>query len=425
MPMLNISPSSLAGKVFIPPSKSHTMRALIFGSLGEGKTVIHHYLQSPDVFSMIEALRAFGAEIEVKNTTIEINGLNGQLQACNQVIDAGNSGQVLRFIGSLSALLPSYTVITGDHSIRHSRPIQPLLSALAQLKAFAVSIGQDGRAPVFIQGPMQIGNATLCGEDSQPVSGLLIATSFLDGTTHLTIKNPGETPWIDLTLAWLRRMGGQISHQNYEHYTITGPLRYKGFKTAIPGDFSSSAFPLIAALITQSALTVENIDMKEIQGDKKIIPLLTQMGACFDIDTLKKTVTVCKGGHLTGMTIDANEIIDAIPILAVLGCFASGKTEIINAAIARKKESDRLHAITLELRKMGAQIEEMPDGLVITPAPLQGAFLNSHNDHRIAMALIVAALAASGDSCLEGAECIAKSYPSFISDFQKIGARIV
>lgn len=396
------------------------MRAILFGSLGSGKTEIYHYLNSPDTACMIEAMRSFGAQITVTNEKIEIWGLAGKLKSCENVIEAGNSGQVLRFVGSLAALLPTYTVITGDHSIRHKRPVDPLLSALTQLNAFAVSSRLDGMAPIIVRGPMQPASATLAGEDSQPVSGLLIAASFLPGITRLTVTNPGEKPWIDLTLSWLKKMGAEVANHNYEQYTIKGSLAYKGFQTAIPGDFSSAAFPLAAALATQSTLTLENIDFEDIQGDKKIIAVLSQMGARFESDPKRKTLTI-EPSALRGTTIDANDIIDAIPILAVIGCFAEGKTEIINAAIARKKESDRIHAIAVELRKMGAQIEEKEDGLLITPAPLKGAAMASHADHRIAMALSVAALGANGNSSISETQCIAKSYPSFISDFQKIG----
>ncbi len=256
------------------------------------------------------------------------------------------------------------------------------------------------------------------------MSGLLIATSFLKGTTQLTVTDPGEKPWIDLTLSWLKRLGGQVVHENYERYTIQGHLRYNGFEMTIPGDFSSAAFPLVAAILTNSTLTLENLDYEDSQGDKKIVEILKEMGAHLEIHQEEKRITVRAGPVLKGITIDANAIIDAVPILAVLGCFSSGKMEITNAAIARKKESDRLHAISTELRKMGAQIEEREEGLIIHQAHLKGASLNSHADHRIAMALAVAAMGAKGSSTIHNCGCIAKSYPSFVDDFRNLGAEI-
>ncbi len=422
MAELKIHKSTLAGSIKVPPSKSQTLRAILFGSLAKGRSVIHNYLKSPDTYAMCDAMRSFGAEINVKEEAIEIIGVNGELKPAENIIDAGNSGQVLRFVGALSALLPTYTVITGDHSVRNNRPIQPLLNALGQLGGFAVSSRLDGRAPVIIQGPISKGVATLSGEDSQPVSGLLIAAAFLEGTTEINVLNPGEKPWIDLTLSWLKRFGAKVSHECYEHYTITGPLRYDGFEMTIPGDFSSAAFPLAGALITNSAVSVENIDMEECQGDKKIVDLLIKIGSKIEIE--KERLVVNPNGTLKGMTHDVNEIIDAIPILAVLGCFAKGKTVLTNGAIARKKESDRIHAIAVELRKMGADIEEREDGLIITPAPLRGARVSAHADHRIAMALAIAGMGAEGITTIEGGDCIVKSYPLFADDFQRLGGKI-
>ncbi len=421
---LQITPSILSGAIDIPPSKSHTLRAIVFGSLGIGTTVIHGYLHSPDTWSMIEAMRALGVSIEVSDTSITITGLEGELRPCENVIDAGNSGQVLRFVGSLAALLPTYTMITGDPSVRHNRPVLPMLLALAQLGAFATSACLNGTAPIIVRGPMQAGYAKLSGEDSQPVSALLIAASFLKGTTHLEVTEPGEKPWIDLTLSWIKKLGGNVAHHHYESYTITGPLSYPGFTFTVPADFSSAAFPLVAALITRSTLTLNHMDFDDMQGDKNLIDVLQKMGAQIVYNSSQKTLAVNSTSQLQGMTIDANEMIDAVPILAVLGCFARGKTILTNASIARRKESDRLAAITSELRKMGAQIEEKEDGLIITPTALQGASLRSHSDHRIAMALAVAGLGARGSCQIAGVECIGKSYPDFASSFQKIGAQM-
>ena len=148
------------------------------------------------------------------------------------------------------------------------------------------------------------------------------------------------------------------------------------------------------------------------------------MGAHLEIDPTKKTLRVLKSGRLQGMQIDVNDFIDAVPILSVIGCYAAGTTEIVNASIARGKESDRLHAIATELKKMGAQIEEKPDGLIITHSPLRGAPVASWHDHRIAMSLAIAALGAEGDTLIDNVECIAKTYPQFAHDFRVLGATI-
>ncbi|MBS0604172.1 MAG: 3-phosphoshikimate 1-carboxyvinyltransferase [Verrucomicrobia bacterium] len=424
MIQFRIRPSAVKGTVAIPPSKSHTLRAILFAAMASGNSEVRNFLHSPDATAMIDAMRAFGAKIEVTADYLRVRGLNNKLNPAENVVDSGNSGQVLRFVGALAALSPSYTVITGDHSIRHNRPVKPLLDALTQLGALAASSRLDGYAPIIIKGPMQSGKAQLPGEDSQPVSGMLIATSFLHGKTTIEVSNPGEKPWIDLTLHWLKKFGIEIAHQDYARYTVPGNARIEGFNMSIPGDFSSAAFPIASALVTNSELLLTNIDMSDCQGDKKLIEVLIRMGAKIEIDSTKKTLLVRKGSTLQGQQIDVNDFIDATPILSVIACFAEGKTEIINAGIARKKESDRLHAMATELKKMGASIEEKPDGLIISRSLLKGAHMDAWRDHRIAMSLSIAALGAAGDSLIDGAECISKTYPGFAHDFRALGAAI-
>lgn len=424
MRTFHIKPSTLSGSLSVPPSKSHTLRAILFGLMGKGKTTIHHYLHSPDTEAMLHAIKQLGAKVSVTEDKIEIQGVAGKLLPSDDVIQCGNSGQVLRFIGALAALLPTYTVLTGDHSIRHNRPVKPLLSALEQLGAFSASMRQDGYAPIIVRGPMTKRDATLSGEDSQPVSALLIAASFLPYSTTLTVTNPGEKPWIDLTLEWLKKLGMQVVNHNYERYEIAGHGAYDGFEITIPGDFSSASYPIAAALVTQTEITLNNVDMNDVQGDKKLIEILIRMGAQIETDPVRKTLTVKRGKRLQGMQIDLNDCIDMITIVPVIACFAEGETVIVNAAIARKKESDRIHAIAVELKKMGAQVEEREDGLRIIPSKLKGATVSCYSDHRMALALSVAALAAEGESVIEGVECISKTYPTFQRDFQALGGSI-
>ncbi|NGX37795.1 MAG: 3-phosphoshikimate 1-carboxyvinyltransferase [Chlamydiae bacterium] len=413
-----IHPSKLSGKLVIPPSKSHSLRAIVFAMLGQGITRIDNVLSSTDCDALLQAISIFGANVQRQGNRLEIEGHFGPAR---DIIDAGNSGQILRFTGALAALLPSYTEITGDVSVRTRRPIKPLLGALRDLGAIAESARGDGHAPILIRGPIHPGTCRLNGEDSQPVSALLIATSFLDSTTDIFVENPGELPWINLTLDWLKRLGASISHHAHCHYQVKGGLSYSGITYTVPGDFSTAAFPIAAALITQSKLAIEGLDPDDVQGDKMFIDILVQMGAHIHWD--EKTLVI-EPSELKGKTIDVNACIDALPILAVIGCFAQGSTTIQNGAIARFKESDRISTICGELKKMGADITEHPDGFTVNHSKLKAATLNAHRDHRIALSLSVAALAAEGTSIVEDAECIAKTYPSFIEDFQKCGAQI-
>ncbi|MCX6957313.1 MAG: 3-phosphoshikimate 1-carboxyvinyltransferase [Verrucomicrobiae bacterium] len=419
-----VKASTLRGDIVIPPSKSHTLRAILFASLAGGESIIHHPLDSPDATAMMRACELLGAKIQLQKNQIIISGVAGKPRSPADVIDAGNSGIVLRFIAAVAALTSGDAVITGDDSIRTNRPIKPLLEGLTQLNVSAVSMKGDGYAPIMIKGPLQAGEAHLNGEDSQPVSALLIAAAFVSGTTTVHVSNPGEKPWIDLTLDWFDRLGIKYERNGYAKYQIFGGSRYAGFEYDVPGDFSSAAFSLVAAVITRSELTLHHLDWNDSQGDKAIFSILEKMGAQFVIYPEKKCICVKKSERLKGITIDINDCIDALPILSVLACFAEGETRLTGAAIARAKECDRLSAMTQELQKMGAIISEMHDGLIIQGAPLHAATVDSHHDHRVALSLAVAALATRGETTILNTNCITKSYPNFANNFQKIGANI-
>ena len=419
-----VKKASLNGTITIPSSKSHTMRSILFGALGNGKSVIHRYLPSADAQAMIAACRLFGATVDVSSDYLEIEGIKGIVQNTEDIIHAGNSGIVLRFCSAIGALASHPIVITGDYSIRHNRPMQPLLDALSQLGVLAASMRGDGYAPVIIRGPIQPGKIVISGEDSQPVSALLIASAFAGEPMEISVKNPGERPWIALTLKWFDQLGIPYENESYARYRLSGNARYAGFKYTVPGDFSSAAFPIAAALITQSELALANIDMNDSQGDKELISVFQKMGANIVIDDHCKTLHVKKGSSLSGTSVDINNFIDAITILAVVACFAEGKTVIRNGIIAKQKECNRIQCITTELKKMGADITETEDGLVIRKSSLKGTHVHSYNDHRMAMSLTAAALGAQGETTISSVECVSKTFPTFVRDFNALGANI-
>jgi 3-phosphoshikimate 1-carboxyvinyltransferase len=405
-----------------PPSKSHTIRALLFALMAKGTSRICNYLVSPDTERMIQAIEALGAQVTKEEQDLIVIGTGGNLQKPLHPIDAGNSGQVLRFIAAIASLSPHPLSITGDCSLCSNRPIRPLVHALKQLGVQARHLQTEGFAPIELRGPLQPGTAILSGFDSQPVSGLLMACSFLQGATNLIIEDPREQPWINLTLHWLRKFGMVIEHQEYRRYHIPGHLSVDSFTTTIPGDFSSAAFPLIAGVITGKQLLLKNLPWNDPQGDKHLFSLLKERGISLNlaIDHLHlASQTTFLGGE-----IDVNPIIDAVPILAVLGCFGKYPTILRNAQPARLKESDRLLTIQTELTKMGAKITSCHDTLTIHPSSLHGAPLFSYHDHRIAMALAVAALGAKGHSTIQATDCIAKSFPGFVELMQKLGYNI-
>jgi len=422
--LFKVERSKISGKIMIPPSKSHSLRAILFSSLGSKQSTIFNVLSSADISAMIHACRLLGAKITEAAAILKIEGISGKIAVPDDVIYAGNSGQVLRFITAIAALQSSYVILTGDWSIRHSRPMQPLIDGLKGLGAFCISTKNDGYAPIVVKGSIKAGKTYLDGKDSQPVSALLIAAAFLNGETEIIVNNPGEKPWIDLTLHWLDRIKVKYINDNYERYIVYGHANYLGFDYIVPGDFSSLLFPVAAALITQSEITLQNVGMDDVQGDKKVLTILESMGAKFRYDRTTHELAVLKTKSLKGIEIDVNNFIDSIPILSVMGAFAQGETIIRNGIIARQKECDRISAMATELKKMGADIQELPDGLIVKQSRLIGSTVESYEDHRIAMALAVAGLASQGVTQINKVDCAAKSYPSFYEDMRAIGALI-
>lgn len=408
------------GRLQLPPSKSHTLRALLFASLADGTSTISNQLPSPDTEAMIAACELLGAA--VSGDTVIGRGQNTKLTS--SFLDAKNSGIVLRFVAAVAALSDQVLYITGDESIQKRRLVAPLIDGLKQLGGHAVSCRNNGFAPLAICGPIKAGYVVIDGKDSQPVSALLIASALLDGKTTIEVTNLGERPWLMLTVDWLRKMGTEITVSE-NHFVVTGQKRFLPFSYTVAGDLSSLGFLLVAALITDSDIVIENVDLDDVQGDKLIVEILQRMGAQFYIDPVAKTVRVQGPQDLVGCDIDVNDCIDALPVLSVAACFAKNRTRLYNAHIARYKESDRISVMARELTKMGACISERPDGLEINAATLTGTTVSSFLDHRVALSLAVAAMASSGTTVVQECECVKKSYPGFLADMQKLGASIV
>lgn len=416
--------NSLRGQMQIPPNKSHSFRALIMAGLAQGTSHIHNPATSSDWLRGTEALEMFGASVTpgAANTWV-VHGTGGHLHTPDDVVDCGNSGIIFRFFTALAGNCPGYTVLNGDHSIRHLRPIGPLLEALNQLGVFAVSTKGDGHAPVVVRGPLRGGQASFDGSDSQPVSALLIACSLATAPTELTVLNPGEKPWIGVTLDWLARCGAEVSHEDFAKYRIRGRGHWSGFDATIPADWSAAMYPIVAALITEgSELRLPNVDWNDSQGDKLMVNTLREMGADIEIG---EHGLVARSSQLTGRTIDCNDFIDQFMLLAVVGCYAQGETVLTNAAVCRQKECDRISAMHQALRAMGADVEERPDGLVIRHSKLHGVPLNSHADHRMVMTLAVAGLGAAGETLISNIECVKKTFPNFVDQMQSIGAIVM
>ncbi|MCF7806608.1 MAG: 3-phosphoshikimate 1-carboxyvinyltransferase, partial [Simkaniaceae bacterium] len=313
---LSISPSLISGHFRAPPSKSQTLRALYFSLLAHNESRISHFLNASDTTHMIDAITKLGAHVCIEDDTLLVRSPGGIPQGTSDVINAGNSGIVYRFIAALAALIPTYTVITGDESIRTRRPIAPLLDALTHLGAFAKASNPLGHAPIIIRGPLTKHKTTIIGKDSQPVSSLIYAAAFAPHPIHISIQSLCEKPWIELSLSWLKSFGIPYQRETPSEITLFGKSKIDGFSYRVPGDFSSIAPLLVLAVIQNQSISIDNLDFDEAQGDQILIPLLQQMGANITIDPPNQRLQTFPHHGLQAITIDMDACIDLIPILA-------------------------------------------------------------------------------------------------------------
>lgn len=412
------SRSRLSGSVEIPGSKSHTIRAVAIASLAEGNSRIRKPLVASDTLAAIHAYRLLGAQI-LKQDDWVVGGVSGRPKIADNVIDVGNSGTTLYIALGTAALVSGTTVFTGDDQIRR-RPAQPLIDALNQLGAKVESTRGNGMAPIIVRGPMTGGKITLDGsKTSQYLTSLLINCPLATGDTEIEVTNLIERPYVEMTLAWLADQGITVENDGFRRFRVPGKQGYSEFERSIPADFSSATFFMCAAAITGSELVLEGLDSTDTQGDKAVAGMLSTMGA--EIEPLDSGLRV-KGGPLKGGEFDLNGTPDALPALAVTACFAEGETRLVNVPQARLKETDRIAVMREELAKMGGDVEELADGLVIRGSKLRPAIVNGHHDHRVVMALSVAGLALDGETTVHTAEALEVTFPTFVELMKSAGA---
>jgi len=409
-------PVSLKGSLRIPASKSHTIRALLIASLASGKSRIRYPLYSSDTLSCLEACRRLGARIEDRDDGWEVLEPIPRNTGGAVTIDVGNSGTSLYLLTAVAAALGTKVQFDGDEQIRR-RSAENLLNSLTDLGALVESTG--GCAPYSVQGPLKSGETSIECPTSQYLSALLLAAPLLtspDDSILIRVPLLLEQPYAEMTLRWMKERGIIWEQQGMKEFLIRGGQHYTPFDLPIPADFSSATFFFCAAAITGSTLILEGLDMNDSQGDKEVLPLLEKMGCTV---THQKDGIQISGGPLTGTTLDLNDMPDALPALSVTACFAKGETRIVNVPQARMKETDRIAVMTSELRKMGASIEETPDGMIIRGSELTGTGVKGHGDHRVVMSLALASLGALGNTTIDTAEAVDITYPGF---FEQLNA---
>jgi 3-phosphoshikimate 1-carboxyvinyltransferase len=396
----------------------------VAAALSHGISKISKPLYSEDTEATLRAVTALGAKVKATEDCWAIQGAES-LKASKEPIDCGESGATLRFMVPVAALAHNSSKLTFQGSIER-RPIEPLIASLKDLGAKATIGKIDDKDAVFVSGGGIVGGKTsILGDvSSQFISGLLFACPLAEKDTVIKLTSPLESAdYVKMTQAVLSQHAIEVALDD-DQIVIPSNQTYKATDACVPGDFSSAAFLLAAAAITQSNVTVTNLDYETAQGDKAILTILKRMGVdgkvCRDTIQIEGT-----GKPLKPIELDARHIPDLVPIIAVLACYANGTSKITGARRLRLKESDRLQSISKELQKMGTEVAVKEDGLTVNGAALRGADINPHNDHRIAMAAAVAALGAQGQTTIQHAECIRKSYPQFFTHLKQIGANVV
>lgn len=412
------APSKVSGTIRAPPSKSYTHRAIVLATLSGGPCVVHHPLRSDDTDATVAGSVALGAQIGYEGDDLRISAES--LRAPGRALDVRNSGTTLRFLAGVASLLKGVTALTGDSSLRE-RPMGPIVDALNGLGAHARAFGPDGRPPVEVRGVLQGGAISLPGGvSSQFLSSLLIACPLARDSTEIRILPPVRSePYVEMTQHSLRAFGVDVTVGG-NTCRVDGGQTYRPVDVEIPGDFSSAAFPLVAAAMTDGDVTVIGLDAESPQGDRQIVEILRKFGARVDVGPDRVRV---RAGPMVGQTVDVGENPDLFPILAVLGACAEGETRLVNGEHLRGKESDRIASTVSMLRALGVPAEPATDGCIVPGSnPLRGGFVDAHGDHRILMAAAVAGLVANDVVDISDPRSFRISYPSFLDDMRALGA---
>ncbi|MEF8788304.1 MAG: 3-phosphoshikimate 1-carboxyvinyltransferase, partial [Planctomycetota bacterium] len=407
-----VRPGTLHGNLRIPGSKSHTIRGLLIGTLACGTSVLRRPLRSADTESCIAACRALGAEVDDESDKRwEIHGTAGRPDPRTHGVDVGNSGTTFFLALTAAALGADEIGFDGDEQLRR-RSAGPLAEALRQMGADVWSRNGDDCPPISVCGPIRGGSISIECPTSQYLSSLLIGCPLAEGDSDITVPLLNESPYVEMTCDWLRRRGIRFeAKKDFRRVLIPGGQHYADFEAEIPADFSSATFFLVAAAVTSSELFLHGLDMNDTQGDKAVVWMLEEMGC--EVETDQEGIRISGPEVLAGGEFDLNATPDALPAMAVAGCLAEGETRLVNVPQARDKETDRISAMAEGLRKMGGEVEELEDGMVLRGTGLSGAEVHGRGDHRIAMALAVAGLAAEGRTEVETAECVSVTFPTF------------
>lgn len=416
---------ALRGEITVPGDKSVSHRSVMFGSIADGITEIHNFLQGADCLSTISCFRKMGIDIENNKDTVLIHGrgMHG-LQKPDGILDCGNSGTTTRLISGILCAQNFAVTLTGDASIQ-KRPMKRIIDPLSRMGARIRSLHDNGCAPLEITGSSLHGiHYPSPVASAQVKSAVLLAGLYADGETRVTEPELSRNH----TELMLSRFGADV-HTEGTTAVIRPAKELYGQKILVPGDISSAAFFIAAGLLVPgSEIFIRNVGINPTRDG--ILKVCRKMGA--DLTLLNENRKLgepvadllIRSSHLHGTTIGGAVIptlIDELPVIAAMACFAEGETIIQDAAELKVKESNRIDVMVKNLSAMGADVEETADGMVIRGGkPLHGAVIDSRLDHRIAMTFAVTACLAEGETEILGAECVNISYPEFYRDLERL-----
>ena len=424
---IKIKPGNLKGTIEIPPSKSYSHRAVIAAALAENgkKSKIDNLKFSVDITTTTDIMENWGAEIERFESALEIIGNGGKVVPRDKYVQCNESGSTIRFLIPVGITRENELIFDGKGKLV-DRPLDSYYKIFKEQGLKYETTG--GKLPLTVNGKLKPGNYEIDGNiSSQFITGLLYALPLLEGDSKLIInKNLESKGYVDLTLEILKLAGIEIVNNDYKSFDIRGNQTYKPFDYTVEGDYSQVAFWIVAGIISanrDNEVKCLHVNKNSLQGDREIIEIVTRMGAKLEIFD---DYVIVKPSKTKGTVIDISQCPDIGPVLTVLAALSEGETRIINGERLRIKESDRITSIKTELNKLGGNVSEKGDSLIIQGVEgfRGGVTVNAWNDHRIAMSLAVASTRCEKEIILEEAESVRKSYPHFWDDFVKMGGEI-